>query len=168
MLERFFKNRRGTVAIEFALIALPFFFMVFSVFEVNLGFTAQQAMANSTDRVARQILTGQLPATTLTMATLKQKICEGLLMPENGCPNLEVDLKSYTKFSDIPKTLPIKSNGDVNNAGFVSSPGGSGKINHLRVFYRYPVVTDFLQRRITGTTRVLIFSSATWRNESYL
>lgn len=168
LLTRFWGNQRGTVAIEFGMIALPFFFMIFSIMEVGVGFTAQQAMANSTDIVARQVLTGQLRPADLTMTSLKAKICAGLLMPEKDCPNLVVDLRSYANFAAIPKTLPITSTGDVNSTGFVSTPGGAGTINHLRVFYRYPVVTDFLTRRITGTTRILLFSSATWRNESYL
>lgn len=161
-------NSRGTVAIEFGMIALPFFFMIFSIMEVGVGFTAQQAMANSADNVARQVLTGQLRPADLTMTALKARICAGLLMPEKDCPNLVVDLRSYANFAAIPKTLPITSSGDVNSTGFISVPGGAGTINHLRVFYRYPVVTDFLTRRITGTTRILLFSSATWRNESYL
>ncbi|EJN05288.1 TadE/TadG family type IV pilus assembly protein [Phyllobacterium sp. YR531] len=168
LLSRFIGNRSGTVAIEFGMIALPFFFMIFSIMEVGVGFTAQQAMVNSTDKIARQVLTGELRTADLSMANLKAKICAGLLMPEKDCPNLVVDLRSYTNFAAIPKTLPIKANGDVNSAGFVSTPGGAGTINHLRVFYRYPVVTDFLSRRIEGTKRILIFSSATWRNESYL
>lgn len=168
LLARFIGNRRGTVAIEFGMIALPFFFMICSIIEVGVGFAAQQAMVNSTDKIARQVLTGELRATDLTMANLKKKICAGLLLPEKDCPNLVVDLRSYTNFATVPKTLPIKENGDVNSAGFVSTPGGAGTINHLRVFYRYPVVTDFLKRRIDGTKRILIYSTATWRNESYI
>lgn len=41
LLRRFRKNRRGTVAIEFALIALPLFLLIFAIIEVGLSFMAQ-------------------------------------------------------------------------------------------------------------------------------
>lgn len=171
LLARFFANRRGTVAIEFAMIALPFFFMIFSIIEVSLSFTAQQVMANVTDEVARKLRTGELREADVSGDQLKQKICAGLLMPETGCPNLVVDLRSYTSFANVPLVIPLKSDGDVNSTGFKNAPGGTGTINQLRVFYRWPILTDFMRNRIDsidGTGKTLLFSSATWQNEPYL
>lgn len=168
---RFFANRRGTVAIEFAMIALPFFFMVFSIVEVSLSFTAQQVMANATDDIARQLRTGQLRPADVAGNQLKQRICARLLMPETGCPNLVVDLRSHTSFASIPLAVPVTAGGDVNTSGFRNTPGGASTINQLRVFYRWPILTDFMRDRIDsidGTGRTLLFSSTTWRNEPYL
>ncbi|MGH6860307.1 MAG: TadE/TadG family type IV pilus assembly protein [Phyllobacterium sp.] len=171
LLIRFFANRRGTVAIEFAMIALPFFFMIFATLEVSLSFTAQQVMANVTDDIARQLRTGQLRAADVSGQKLKQRICARLLMPESGCPNLVVDLRSYASFASVPLAVPLTAGGDVNATGFRNSPGGTGTINQLRIFYRWPIVSDFMRYRldgIDGTGRTLLFSSATWRNEPYL
>ncbi|RCW87453.1 TadE/TadG family type IV pilus assembly protein [Phyllobacterium bourgognense] len=166
---RFFANKRGTVAIEFALIALPFFLLVFAIIEVSLSFTAQQVMANTTDDIARQLRTGEIK--TLNLAQLKQKVCAGLLMPAANCPDLFVDLRTYTTFALVPKTIPLKATGDVDSTGFTSAPGGAGTINQLRVFYRWPIFTDLMKPRIAnidGTGKILLFSTATWKNEPYL
>ncbi|WP_417020882.1 TadE/TadG family type IV pilus assembly protein [Candidatus Phyllobacterium onerii] len=166
---RFFANKRGTVAIEFAMIALPFFLLIFAMIEVSLSFTAQQVMANATDDIARQLRTGEIK--TLTLAQLKQMVCSRLLMPAANCPDLVVDLRTYTTFALVPKTIPLKTGGDVNSTGFTSAPGGASTINQLRVFYRWPIFTDLMKPRIAtidGTGKILLFSSATWRNEPYL
>lgn len=166
---RFFANKRGTVAIEFAMIALPFFLLIFAVIEVSLSFTAQQVMANATDDIARQLRTGEIK--TLNLTQLKQMVCTRLLMPAANCPDLVVDLRTYTTFALVPKTIPLKTGGDVNSTGFKSAPGGASTINQLRVFYRWPIFTDLMKPRIAtidGTGKILLFSSATWRNEPYL
>ncbi len=166
---RFFANKRGTVAIEFAMIALPFFLLIFAVIEVSLSFTAQQVMANATDDIARQLRTGEIK--TLNLTQLKQMVCTRLLMPAANCPDLVVDLRTYTTFALVPKTIPLKTGGDVNSTGFKSAPGGANTINQLRVFYRWPIFTDLMKPRIAtidGTGKILLFSSATWRNEPYL
>jgi len=166
---RFFANRRGTVAIEFALIALPFFLLVFAIIEVSLSFTAQQVMANTTDDIARQLRTGEIK--TLTLAQLKAMVCSRLLMPAPNCPDLFVDLHTYATFAAVPTTIPLTSTGDVNSTGFTSDPGGAGTINQLRVFYRWPIFTNLMKPRIEsidGAGKTLLFSSATWKNEPYL
>jgi Flp pilus assembly protein TadG len=166
---RFLVNRRGTVAIEFALIALPFFLLVFAIIEVSLSFTAQQVMANTTDDIARQVRTGEIKALTLTQ--LKQMVCSRLLMPAPNCPDLFVDLRSYATFAAVPKTLPLLPSGDVDATGFKSTPGGANTINQLRVFYRWPIFTNLMQPRlesIDGAGKTLLLSTATWKNEPYL
>jgi Flp pilus assembly protein TadG len=81
---RFRANKRGAVAIEFALIALPFFLMMFAIIEISLSFAAQEVMANATDDVSRQLRTGQLKATNVSGTKLKTVICGKLLMPATG------------------------------------------------------------------------------------
>ena len=166
---RFLANKRGAVAIEFALIALPFFVLVFAIIEVSLSFTAQQVMANTTDDIARQLRTGQIK--TLTLPQLREEICKRLLMHAAGCPDMEVDLRSYANFAAVPKTIPLKNDGDVDPTGFTSAPGGTGTINQLRVFYRWPIFTNLMKPRIEsidGVGKTLLFSTATWKNEPYL
>jgi Flp pilus assembly protein TadG len=168
---RFRANKRGTVAIEFALIALPFFLMMFAIIEVSLSFAAQEVMANATDDVSRQLRTGQLKATDVSGTKLKTLICGKLLMPASGCPDLVVDLQTYTAFNKVPLTVPLTSAGDVDSTGFKNAPGGASTINQLRVFYRWPIFTDLMKTRIEsikGQGKTLLFSTATWRNEPYL
>jgi Flp pilus assembly protein TadG len=171
LIARFRANRRGTVAIEFALIALPFFLLIFALIEVSLSFAAQEVMANATDDISRQLRTGQLKAADVSGTKLKTLICGKLLMPATGCPELFVDLQTYTAFNKVPVTVPLKTGGDVNTTGFKNAPGGASTINQLRVFYRWPIFSDLMKPRIAtidGQGKILLFSTATWRNERYL
>ncbi len=169
---RFCANRRGTVAIEFALIALPFFLLVFAIIEVSLSFTAQQVMSNAADDIARKLRTGEISVATISAPEeLKREVCDKLFMPTTGCPDLFVDLRTYATFADVPKTLPITASGDVDSTALKVTPGGASTINQLRIFYRWPIFTDLMKHRIEsidGQGKTMLFSTATWRNEPYL
>ncbi len=171
LLARFRENRRGTVAIEFAMIALPFFLLIFAIIEVVLSFMAQEVMANATDDIARQLRTGELRAANVSGNQLRDRLCARLFLPEAGCPNLVVDLQSYASFATVPITIPLTPGGDVNATGFRNSVGGTGTINQLRVFYRWPILTNLMRDRIDsihGTGRTLLFSTTTWKNEPFI
>lgn len=171
MFARFCRNNRGTVAIEFALIALPFFLLIFAIIEISLSFTAEQVMSNTVDDLSRKLRTGQLKASDVSGSKLATLICGQLLMPAAGCPDLVVDLQTYATFKAVPKTIPIKADNDVDASGFKNAPGGAGTINQLRVFYRWPILTDLMKPRIEsikGKGKTLLFSTATWQNEPYL
>ena len=171
LLARFRNNSRGTVAIEFAMIALPFFLLVFAIIEVGLSFMAQQVMANATDEIARRLRTGELRAANVSGNQLHDRICARLFLPEAGCPNLVVDLQTYASFTNVPVTIPLTASGDVNANGFKNSVGGASTINQLRVFYRWPILTNLMRNRIdsiNGTGRTLLFSTATWKNEPFI
>lgn len=171
LLARFRRNRRGTVAIEFAMIALPFFLLIFAIIEVGLSFMAQQVMANATDEIARRLRTGELRAANISGNQLRDHICAELFMPEAGCTNLVVDLQTYATFTNVPVTIPLQPNGDVNATGFKNNVGGASTINQLRVFYRWPILTNLMRNRIEsidGTGRTLLFSTVTWKNEPFV
>ncbi|MDZ7824643.1 MAG: TadE/TadG family type IV pilus assembly protein [Ahrensia sp.] len=169
-LQRFFKNRDGATAIEFSILALPFLMIVFAVIETSVSFTAQQLMSNTADQLGRQIRTGQISAASKTQAEFKQLICDKIsLLVSSGCPELEFDLKSYPNFASVPKTIPMSSPKVLNTAGFSYSPGGSGTINQLRIFYRWPIMTDLMKQHMAGLEngKTLLFASTTWQNEPF-
>lgn len=164
------RDENGATAIEFSILAIPFVMIVFAVLETSLSFTAQEVLSNSVDKVARQIRTGQIDATTTTSTQFRQLICDDIkLLVDDTCPELEFDLKSYASFAAVPKTIPMSSPTTLNTSGFTYSPGGSETINHLRVFYRWPVITDIMKQHLAGLDdgKTLLFSSATWQNEPF-
>lgn len=172
LFKRFRTDNRGSVAIEFALIALPFFLLIFAVVEVTLSFTAEQVMSNTADDIARQLRTGQLKTTDVSDASkLKALVCPRLLMAATPCPDLEVDLQTYATFKTVPTTIPLKSDNDVDVSTLRVNPGGAGTINQLRLFYRWPILTDLMKTRIASIQnqgKTLLFSTVTWQNEPYL
>ncbi|MEM8541580.1 MAG: TadE/TadG family type IV pilus assembly protein [Pseudomonadota bacterium] len=169
-IRRLGRDENGATAIEFSILAIPFIMIVFAVLETSLSFTAQEVISNSVDKISRQIRTGQIDATTTTSAQFRQLICDDIkLLVDDTCPELEFDLKSYASFAAVPKTIPMSSPTVLNTTGFTYAPGGSETINHLRVFYRWPVITDIMKQHLAGLedNKTLLFSSATWQNEPF-
>jgi Flp pilus assembly protein TadG len=170
LIRRFSRERRGSVAIEFSIMAMPFVALIFAILETCLSFATQQLITNAVDRVARDVRTGRLLTADLTGNKLKDMICNRIaLMAPDGCPDLLVDLNNYASFTAVPKKVPFTAGGDINTAGFAVNPGGPSTINHMRVYYRWPVMTDFLRSSMSNMPggKTLLLSSATWRNEPF-
>jgi Flp pilus assembly protein TadG len=171
---RFLRNRSGSTAIEFTLLSIPFAALVFAILETCISFAGQQLLSNATDDIARQIRTGQLkPGPDLSATALETKICDRLkvIVSATDCPEaLEVDLRKYDTFA-LAAAVRIKlADGDIDTAGFYPpEPGKSMSINMLRVFYRWPVITDFMSERLSNLDggKTLHFATVTWQNEPF-
>jgi Flp pilus assembly protein TadG len=169
LLKRFIKDKRGSAAIEFAMLALPFAALVFAILESGLSFTAHQVMANAVEDVARDLRTNVLTQAAATPATVRARICNDLkVLVSSGCPDLYIDLKTYTTFAAVPITIPY-AGGDLNTSGFAIAPGGADSINQLRVFYKWPIYTNFIAKKLADLPngKTLLFSTLTWRNEFF-
>jgi Flp pilus assembly protein TadG len=172
---RFLRHQGGSTAIEFAMLAVPFALLVFAILESCISFAGQEVMANITDDVARQLRTGQIKQANATKTKITQAICSGLeIMVAKGCPGLDVDLRNYASFADAAKAGFKIQAGVVTLTGSGSQtysvlPGASGSINMLRVFYKWPVMTDFMAKSMANLTNgnTLHFASVTWQNESF-
>ena len=180
-LARFARDRRGSTAIEFTVLAIPFALLVFAILESCLSFAGQEVLTNATDDIARQLRTGQLKA--VTVDSLKQKICGRLeILMANECTDrLKVDLRKYDSYIEAAGHSYKIANGDivlmkgtaVDTKQFVAEPGGAETINMLRVFYKWPVITDFLAKSMAGLNfkgnrnSTLHFATNTWFNEPY-
>ncbi|TIW23251.1 MAG: pilus assembly protein [Mesorhizobium sp.] len=172
----FFSDRRGSTAMEFAMLAIPFALLVFAILESCISFAGQEVMANVTDDVARQLRTGQLQRSNVTEASIKQLICSRLeIMVAKDCPGLLVDLREYPSFADAATAGFKIVDGDIVLTQGAStttpavSPGLAESINMLRVFYKWPVMTDFLAQSMANLKdkKTLHFASVTWQNEPF-
>ncbi|MBN9548698.1 MAG: pilus assembly protein [Alphaproteobacteria bacterium] len=172
----FFSDRRGSTAMEFAMLAIPFALLVFAILESCISFAGQEVMANITDDVARQLRTGQLQKSNVTESSIKQLICGRLeIMVAKNCPGLLVDLREYPSFADAATASFKIVDGDIvlmqgtNSMNFTVSPGLAESINMLRVFYKWPVMTDFLAKSMANLKdgNTLHFASVTWQNEPF-
>ena len=171
---RFPRDRRGSTALEFAILAIPFALLVFAILESCISFAGQEVMANITDDIARQLRTGQLRAADVAGNNLRDKICAKLeIIVSQDCPNqLLVDLRQYTTFADAALAgFKIQNNDVVLTQGsttqsFTVAPGPAESRNMLRVFYKWPIMTDLLAQSMGGN-RTLHFASVTWQNEPF-
>ncbi|WP_024586711.1 TadE/TadG family type IV pilus assembly protein [Aliihoeflea sp. 2WW] len=176
LLRAFARQRDGSTAIEFSILVIPFALLVFAILESCISFAAQQVMTNAADDVARLYRTGQVrpgPGTEpnqLTHEQLRDKICERMaILVSDKCPGLEVDLQTFETFAQAAALRTPYSNNDLDATGFDAVSGGAGSKNVLRVYYRWPIITDLLRLSMSTIKdgKVLHFASVTWQNEPY-
>lgn len=172
----FIKNRDGATVVEFALLAMPFALLVFAILESCISFAAEEYMQNVTDDTARMMRTGQLKKSDINETTFRKRICDRLeIFVSQGCPGLSIDLRHFNTFKEAADMQTFsKKNADGSysiypTGGFKFDPGLSGTKNMLRVYYRWPVLTNLMRTRMSefkdGTT--LHFATATWQNEPF-
>ena len=171
LTRRFRRDREGSVAIEFTALAIPFSLLVFAILESCISFAGQQLLANVTDDVARKLRTGQIKAAEVSEASLKAMICDELeILVADGCPGLEVDLRRFDTFEEAAGLrVKLTSDKDIDTTDFEVDPGPSLSKNTLRVFYRWPVMTDLMRKSMSNLKdgKTLHFATATWQNEPF-
>jgi len=70
------RDERGAVAIEFGILAIPFFALIFAIIETAMTFFAQQILESALQDSIREIRTGQSQAgTPWTTTRFRTEIC---------------------------------------------------------------------------------------------
>jgi Flp pilus assembly protein TadG len=167
---RFLRDRRGATAIEFVILAIPFSLLVFAILESCVSFAAQQVLADTVDKVARELRTGQKRPETLAPGQIQQMICNPIRIIVPNCTDLHIDLEQYKTFADAAQVrIPYTAAGDLDTSGFKIDPGGTGSKNMLRVFYEWPIMTPLMSTLMANLPdgKTLLFASVTWQNEPY-
>jgi Flp pilus assembly protein TadG len=152
-LRRFRRNRRGSAAVEFALVAPIFFALLFAIIETSLVFFAGQVLETGTQDTARLIYTSQAQASGMSEADFKQNLCDRISVLFS-CTNVYVDVRSYAVGTPITITEPIDGGGNfVNNFVYQLAPNGSSNTVVVRSFYQWPLVVTGLGYNIANINR---------------
>lgn len=171
LLRRSLRDNRGATAVEFALVAGPFIFMLMAVFELALVFTVSTTLDNATSKVARQIRTGQLQtAGGVTSTTFVQQICNNMGWLTADCPNnLSVDVRTYPAFQNITLSTPV-SNGQFQSTGLLFNMGNAGDIVLVRAYYQWALFTPFLDGGLQPLSngKAVVVATTAFRNEPYV
>src|ERR1700730_12075626 len=93
-LRRFHRNRRGSAAVEFALVAPVFFALLFAIIETANVFFAGQVLETITQTSGRYDNLKTDQAASLTAWQFKTYVCNQIPSLFT-CANLYVDVQSY-------------------------------------------------------------------------
>ncbi len=94
-------NRDGATAIEFALLAIPFFSLIFAILELSIIFFISSTLSHAVSETGRQIRVGKFQ--NCGQAAFKAAVCEKMKGVGN-CDRLRIDAVTQPSFSQI--TLP--------------------------------------------------------------
>ncbi len=146
-LRAFGRDDRGATLIEFALVAAPFFALLFAILVTSLVFLAQQSLETATEAAARLIITGQAQQASWSAAQYKTQVCTNLPV-FLSCSKLMVDVETVATFSSAnthPPTITYDANG---NPVMPYQAGTAGNIILVRLMYMWPIATGPLGARL--------------------
>lgn len=167
-LQRFIRARRGAAAVEFALIAAPFFLLIFATLEVALFFLGSTIIENGVHEAARSIRTGQLQQSGQTVADFRGSICERISSVAD-CSRISVDVRTFDSFSSSSTSAPLNGDGEIDDSDFTFDPGGGGDVVVVRVFYDWQLLAPGVISGMSnmGGNKRLITATAVFRNEPF-
>ena len=169
---RFLRDRSGAMAVEFALVAAPLLFMLFSIIELALVFMVTSSLENATTEVARTIRTGAIQqAGGGSQTAFRNAICAEIRWMQANCQtNLSVDVRTFASFTGQNAPDPVNpTTKTFDTAATTYSVGVQGDIVLVRSFYRWKLISPFLSgglERLSGGV-TLLTATATFKNEPY-
>lgn len=162
------KDENGVTAIEFALIAAPFFTVVFAIIELGLAFFVNRMVDNAVIESARMVRTGQATAANFTADDFANEVCSQL--PAFLCDDdrIRVSVTSVPDFSTIPSLSEMYDDEGNLNEDHSYTQSGASEIVAVNVIYTWPMFTSFMnlssldhgnERHLTST---MVFRNEPW------
>lgn len=166
-LRRLRTDDSGATAIEFGIIALPFFTLLVALIEVSLVFFANFTLDNAVDKASRLIRTGQAQTQGFSETQFKQAICDNVTGLQNCMAGLKLDVQRFDNFTGVTMPDPLDADGELRN-DFSFDPGTGGDVVIVRAFFEWNLIASFpggLGNMPDGGR--LLVATAAFRNEPF-
>ncbi len=172
LIRRFSGNRRGSAAIEFAMIAPLFFALIFAIIETAMVFFAGQVLESGTADSARMLFTNQAQGNSWDQNAFINDLCPRVSVLLD-CSGLYVDVKSYAAGTPANLTDPINAQGQFVTTSFSYSPppANSANIVVVRTYYQWPLFVTRLGYNLANigsgsdSSKKLLAATAAFRIE---
>lgn len=175
-LTRMKASNEGSAAVEFSLVAIPFFLLLFAMTEIGITMFADQVLETGTQDVSRLILTNQIQksmkpqttngkqeteaeAATRAKSELQSALC-AKINTLFDCSQIQMDLRSFPSATAV--SLPDPNNCQVSPQ---FSPGNPGDLVILRVFYQWQTFVTMLNFGNCPSKARLLISTAAVMNQ---
>lgn len=165
---RWVRDNRAATAVEFALVAVPFTYLLIGIIEMSIMFAASANLAYATNEASRIIRTGQVQQSAGDPEEMfATKLCDGVKILLD-CSRLQYEVIAMNDFSDFPTyATQYDDQGNIITQGF--DAGGSSDVVLIRVAYRYPFMVPIIGNLLSdghGMSRLLL-STVVMQNEPY-
>ncbi len=155
-------------AIEFAILAVPFFSLIGAILETALVFLASQVLDSAVDTSVRLIRTGQAQTSSMNAAGFRNVICDNLFGLFD-CNGLQITVRSLTDFNAAAFSVPIDPvTGAWKSAETYNAGAGSG-IEMVEVYYKWPTLLNFAGFNLANTpdNKRLLGAVRVFKNEPF-
>lgn len=146
----FVRSASGAAALEFALVALPFFALLFATLEIGLFYFFSNQLQLAAEIASRELLTGSLASGTTVQQFIDDKLCQsgGLLNGLLDCSKLRVEIGSPDNWSAADVSNDYAGLNDNRTASI--NPAAAGRISILRIGYPLPEFAGLIGAQNTG------------------
>ncbi len=142
----FARDEGAATAIEFALLAFPFFLIIGGILQTSVIFLASQVLESAVQDAARQVRTGQMQNSGATIETFRDQVCDRLFGIFPNCTGLHLRVVEVTDFQSAGVVVPVDPTCRENCQWTVPEtwlPGTGRSVVLVQAHYRYPVVLQF-------------------------
>jgi Flp pilus assembly protein TadG len=161
-------DRRGATMVEFALVMLPLFILLFGIFEVGFVIWGGLELENATDDAARLVRTGRAQTENISEAQMKQEICNRVSLLSSCTSKLRIDVRNFQSFGQMTAPAPLDASGGLKD-GFTYDPGGPQRVVLMTTFYEWPLlnfITAMSFSNMASGNR-LLRATAAFRSEPF-
>jgi len=159
----------GATAVEFALVAMVFFWVFFGIIEMGLLMIFNNGIEDGVERASRLIRTGRAESMNISAAAFRDKICNQVVLRTSCRTNLVVDVREFDDFANIDAPRPqwdSDNNLELDNEFQI---GGPRRVILVRAFYEWKFITPMIGALAGNTNHgtFLVSAATAFRNEPY-
>ncbi len=167
MVANWIKREDGSTAVEFAMVAIPFIYLLLGIIEMSLMYVGMSTLDSATGQAARLVRTGQAQQSADPEQAFKDSLCaaaETFL----DCSKIQYEVIKMNGFSDF-SSYPVSydENGNLISQGF--DAGSVDDVILIRAVYKYPLMTPLIGSLLSdsaGNTKTFI-STVVLETEPY-
>lgn len=163
MIKRLIRDTKGVTAVEFGILGVPFFILIFAIIESSLLFFSTQYLETAVDNVTRKIRTGILNELT-TEAQFKTALCDEIVVLFN-CNEIKTKVDVAATFDELTPIVTDEE-GEIEED---FDQLGPKQIIQVTATYLWPVFTNYATPlRFGNTNSALIHVTSVTRTEPFL
>jgi Flp pilus assembly protein TadG len=168
LTRRLAKDRRGATMVEFTLLMVPFFILLFGVFEVGLVIWGGLELDNATSDAARLVRTGQAQSGKFDSNRLRQEICSRVALLFDCSTKLHLTVETFASFGNMAAPDPLDNKGNLKQ-NFSFDLGGPQDVVLVSTFYEWPLLNIVSSMSLSNMAdgNYLLRSAAAFRNEPF-
>lgn len=167
----FARDERGVTAIEFGILGLPFFTIIFAIIETAMMFFASQVLDSAVEDASRMVRTGRAQAASYTLANFRSLMC-GYTFNLFDCSQIKIKVTVVPDFASATPNPTVQSCNTTTCSWTVTEAfaGGAGRqIVQVSAYYRWPllVVLPYFNLKNQPDNYRLFSATRVFRNEPF-
>jgi Flp pilus assembly protein TadG len=167
-----FRCRKGSTAVEFSIVVMPFLGLMMSSFEIGWFYLANSVVDAATIDAARVIRTGEAQKNAMNKEAFFNAICPSVAPLGNCRSRMTVEVRTFATFAQLAADTSNATCADdqptaVNAIPY--QPGAVSEIVRVRICYLYDTMNPALGANLSQTAngRRRIVSAHIFRNEPF-